>query len=278
MAFFEPLEKISSWRRISTAMWGEHNSPQVLGFDDVDVTNATALIEECREKLGVRVTITHIVIATVAKILNEYPDFNALLVRGKPVRRKNVDVFVQVSVKGAQKGDADLSGVKVKKADELSIIDIATYLNNRADRVRKGKDKEIEETKRLMDSMPAGALKFMLNALTRLTFDMELDLSKLGVKPDPFGSAMVTNVGGFGVSVGFAPLIPAARTPIIFLLGRVEDKVVAMDGEAVIRKMIRMSGTFDHRLLDGYQIGLICSRLKQLIEEAHELRPPELDA
>lgn len=267
MALFKPLEKISSWRRISTAMWSEHTSPQVTGFDDVDMAEAEEVIEELRQKTGEKITVTHLWVKSLAQVYARYPQLNAVIVRGKPMQRKSIDIFVQVSVPTSKgSADADLSGVKIRNADQKTVLEIARELNQRASGVRKGTDKEIEDTKRLMDTIPGPVLKLLMRGITNLTFDLELDLTSLGVKPDPFGSGMVTNCAGFGVHAGFAPLVTLARTPMIFLLGRTDAKPVVRDGEIVIRPMMRACATFDHRLLDGYQIGLACTQVKEFVE------------
>lgn len=267
MSMFKPVETISSWRRISTAMWDEHNSPQVLGFDDVDMTQFNEVLEELREKSGEKVTVTHAFVKAIAQVYARFPQLNVLVVRGKIVQRKSIDIFVQVSVpKSKGSADADLSGVKIKNVDQKTLVDIARELRERAEKVRKGQDKDIEDSKRLMDALPGPLLKVLMRGLTKVMFDAEIDLTAIGVKPDPFGSAMVTNVGGFGVHAGFAPLVTLARTPAIFLLGRTEDKPVVRDGEIVIRPMMRSCATFDHRLLDGYQIGLLCTMVKDFVE------------
>lgn len=268
MSRFEKLDRISSWRRIAGVMWGEANSPQVLGFDDVEFTAINELIPKIRKETGVNVTPTHFAVKSVGNLFKKYPDLNVLMVRGQPMRRKSIDIFVQVAVKGkGGAGGADLSGIKIKNVDQKSVVDIAKEISDRANKVRTGKDKDIEQTKRLFDSVPGFVLRKLLKVLDGAIFDMEMDLTRFGVKPDPFGSAMVTNCSSFGVHAGFAPLIPAARTPVIFLIGRTDDKPVVRDGEVAIRPICRLTGTFDHRLLDGYQIGLICDEFKKGLED-----------
>jgi pyruvate dehydrogenase E2 component (dihydrolipoamide acetyltransferase) len=251
-------------------MWGEHSSPQVLGFDDVDMTEAHKLIEDIKEAFDVKVTATHLTVATIAAILKNKPHLNAVRVGGRAMQRKDVDIFVQVAVGVGDK--ADLSGIKIRNADTKNVIELAEEISDRARKVRKGEDKDIEQSKRLADAMPSTILRQFVNFVTFLSFDAGMDLTKIGVKPDPFGSVMVSNVAPFGVHAGFAPLIPAARTPIIILIGRTDPKPVVIDGEIVIRPIQRMTATFDHRLLDGYQIGVICSELKVRMEGCVEMR------
>ena len=38
-------------------------------------------------------------------------------------------------------------------------------------------------------------------------------------------------------------------------MGKMEQKPVVRDGEIVIRTMLPLTGTFDHRIVDGMQIG-----------------------
>jgi pyruvate dehydrogenase E2 component (dihydrolipoamide acetyltransferase) len=268
MSRFVPLEHISSWRRLANFMWGEHTSPQVLGFDDVNMTEVQRLAPLLSEASGVKVTATHFAVKTMGTVIDRYPDLNVLMVRGQPMRRKTVDIFVQVAIQSSGVGGADLSGIKVKDVNKKSVVEIAREISERSTRVRKGQDKNIESTKRLMDAVPRPILGALLKGVNKAMFDAEVDLGRLGVKFDPFGSAMITNCASFGVHAGFAPLIPLARTPLIFLLGRTDPKPVVENGtDVVVRPVCRHAGTFDHRLLDGYQIGLICSEYKKLMED-----------
>ncbi len=267
MARFAELEKISSWRRIATAMWPEALSPQILGFDDMDFTNLHEVLEELREESGENVSVTHFAVKSIGTIMAENPELNALVIRGKVRRRTTVDVFVQVAIKGTgDAGGADLSGVKVRDVDKKTIVEVAAALNGRALKVRKGKDAEIEKTKRMLDLVPGFVLGGMMKVLDRAMFDLGINTTAIGVKPDPFGCAMVSNCASFGVHAGFAPLVPMSRTPIILLIGRTDPKPVVHEDEIKIRPVCRSTGTFDHRVLDGYQIGLICSEFKRYME------------
>lgn len=274
MSAFHPLERVSSWRRLSTAMWDEHVSPQVLGFDDIDMTELNALLAELREASPERLTVTHFVIKAIGTVMARHPDLNVLLIRGRPMRRSSVDVFVQVAIpKTGGAGAADLSGVQVKEVDTKSVFEIARELRERAERVRGGDDKQMEKAKRSMDRVPRFLLRRLLSTLSNLTFDWGFDLRSIGVERDAFGCAMVTNCAGFGVNTAFAPLVPAARTPVIFLLGRTEDRAVVRSGQVVARPIMRVGGTFDHRLLDGFQIGVISREFISLLENPRQLLP-----
>ena len=114
---------------------------------------------------------------------------------------------------------------------------------------------------------------------TALMFDLGLDLAKLGVPFDPLGSVIVTNVGVLGVEQGFAPLMPQSRTPALFTVGKIRDKVIAVEGRPAVRPVLTLGGTFDHRIVDGAHLGKISRTLKRILEApAEHLDPVEAPA
>jgi pyruvate dehydrogenase E2 component (dihydrolipoamide acetyltransferase) len=107
----------------------------------------------------------------------------------------------------------------------------------------------------------------MLKTVEYLTYDLGLDLRKLGLPHDQFGSVMITNVGMFGLPVGFAPLVPFSRVPILLTIGAIEARPKAVEGKVEIRPMVTVGATFDHRLLDGFQAGRIARRFRAVVED-----------
>ena len=58
-------------------------------------------------------------------------------------------------------------------------------------------------------------------------------------------------------------LMPAAKVPAVIVLGKVEEKPVVRQGEIVIRTILPLTGTFDHRIVDGAQIGKLARGIKR---------------
>jgi pyruvate dehydrogenase E2 component (dihydrolipoamide acetyltransferase) len=71
----------------------------------------------------------------------------------------------------------------------------------------------------------------------------------LGVEDLRGGTFTITNVGPLGGTA----LIPAINYPEVAILGmgKVQDKPVVRDGEIVVRKVLPVSLSFDHRVADG---------------------------
>ena len=86
------------------------------------------------------------------------------------------------------------------------------------------------------------------------------------ISPDDLvgGTFTITNLGNYGVDA-FTPVINLPELAILGL-GRIQDKVVPVNGVAEIRKMMTLSLVFDHRLVDGAPAAKFLAAVKSLIE------------
>ena len=78
---------------------------------------------------------------------------------------------------------------------------------------------------------------------------------------------------GIGLNTGMTALMPAAKVPCVVVLGKIEEKPVVRRGEIVVRTILPLTGTFDHRIVDGMQIGKLARGLKRAFR-----KPEWLDA
>lgn len=79
------------------------------------------------------------------------------------------------------------------------------------------------------------------------------------------GTFTVTNVGAIG-GTGMIPIINYPESAILGL-GRVDKKPVVKDDEIVIRNILPMTLSFDHRIADGVQAARLIKQLKQMLED-----------
>ncbi|MBI4729412.1 MAG: 2-oxo acid dehydrogenase subunit E2 [Acidobacteria bacterium] len=245
--------RTTGWRKIATAVWGWPRDPQIYGRVELDARPILRAVEVLRARSGARVTVTHLVVRALGLALRDSPSINTRLVFGRFRPRDAVDVFVIVST-GAGK---DLSGVKVTRVDEKGAGDIAREIEERAGGIRGGRGAEIERGKGLLAAMPYWLLRIVLRVAAFLTSDLGLNLRRLGLPRDAFGSAMVTSVGMFGVPEGFAPLSPMYRVPLIVLVGEVERRPWA-DGDSVsVQPALTVTATIDHRWADGHGLAAL---------------------
>ena len=66
---------------------------------------------------------------------------------------------------------------------------------------------------------------------------------------------------------------PIINHPEVAILGinRIHDRPVARDGEVVVRKMMYLALSFDHRVIDGAVGAAFCNELKRYLENPGEL-------
>jgi pyruvate/2-oxoglutarate dehydrogenase complex dihydrolipoamide acyltransferase (E2) component len=250
---FRRADHLSSWRRLAVHVWRTPTDPTVYGVLEVDMRRSLEWLAEANRAGGARVTPTHLVVRAIAKAIAETPAANAMVALGRVYVRDSVDVYCQVATDGGR----DLSGVKIRHADRKAPCEIADELGELARKVREGRDPGSEHTKRVLGRVPDALLRPLLRITGFLTFDLRLDLSSLGIAYDQFGSAMVSNVGGFGLHNGLAPLVPVSRAPIVLLVGEVSDRPLAENGQVIAAPMLNIGATFDHRLIDGYQASVM---------------------
>ncbi len=94
--------------------------------------------------------------------------------------------------------------------------------------------------------------------------------------PDDFsgGTFTISNLGMFEVD-GFTPIINQPQAAILGV-GRIAAKPVAVNNEVVIRQMMTLSLSFDHRIVDGGPAARFLQRIKHLIERPFALLLPAL--
>lgn len=263
MTYRKP-EKLGSFRRFALAFWGPPSDGTIYGHLFVDATNMLALSKQVEAEHGVKLTPGHFVGKGLALGMRAAPQFNSKIIWGKPYQKDTVDVYFQVDVEGGK----DLSGVLIERADEKSIVEIAKELRERATALRAGRDKQYEQTQKgLFAKFPPFLIKKILQFLCFMEFNLGLPLTFLpGVKSDPFGTCMLTNVGMMGIDVAYAPLIPVTRVGVISLVGRIMDEPMVVNGEIKVRPKLTASATFDHRLGNGAQIGMLVRTARAFME------------
>ena len=266
---FRPLDKTSSWRRLAPHVWSRPQDPTVYGVMELVVDRALPYLEALSDHTGTKVRLTHLVTKALGLAIAQNPAANGIISRGQVQVRTSVDIFVQVATEGGR----DLSGSKIRDIDQKSLVQIAREIAERAERVRQHKDAGVERTKGMVQSLPSAVLGRVVRFLEVLIYDLQLDLSRFGIEPDQFGSAMVSNIGnfeGFGMSFALAPLVPISRVPIVVLIGEVQRKPVVEDDQIVVRPVVTLGCTFDHRMIDGAQGAAMAAILRRVVEDPEQ--------
>ncbi len=83
------------------------------------------------------------------------------------------------------------------------------------------------------------------------------------------GTFTITNGGVFGSLLS----TPILNPPQVGILGlhKIEERPVALGGEVVIRPMMYVALSYDHRIVDGREAVQFLVRVKELIEDPETL-------
>jgi len=263
--------KIHGWRKLAGSFWGPPNDPQFYGDLELDAGNLLEYLHAVRERTGTHVTVTHAVGRAVAHALDCVPDLRVRLAHGREYARESTDVFFIIAADGGE-----LTGCKVERADEKSMVEVAEELESSQQAIASGADESFGKAKRMLQVLPPRVLRSAMNLSAWLTSDLNLDLPVLGVRRQAFGSAMITSIGMWGISRAYSPLAGYYRVPVLVLVGAVTQRPVAVSGQVVVRPMLTLTATFDHRYADGFQAAKFAQAVQDYCAHPDRFEPAGL--
>ena len=79
------------------------------------------------------------------------------------------------------------------------------------------------------------------------------------------GSLTITNLGMFGIDI-FTPIINIPEASILGV-GQIKKRTVVVEDEIVIRPMMWLSYSYDHRLIDGVPASKFMKHVKEFLEK-----------
>ena len=220
----EEITSLSSMREvIARHMIESFQTPHFYLTVEVDgqelVKTRTQLIPLIESKIGIRLTITDLLIKIVAKALDDNPSVNCAYADGSVKLFRRIDIGLVTSVEGG------LIVPVIRRANKMSLAEISQARAELAQRARDG--------------------KLSLGEMRGSTFT-------------------ISNMGMFGIDQFNAILQPPEAA--ILAVGRLADKAVVRDGQIVIRPMMTLTLSIDHRVLDGAIGAQFLKSMKNYIE------------
>ncbi len=110
------------------------------------------------------------------------------------------------------------------------------------------------------DRMSFSELEQVINDYGKRAKDNKLELSEL-----QGGTFTISNGGVYG-SLLSTPIVNPPQSGILGLHA-MQDRPVALNGQVVVRPMMYIALTYDHRLIDGREAVTFLKRIKQCVEE-----------
>jgi pyruvate/2-oxoglutarate dehydrogenase complex dihydrolipoamide acyltransferase (E2) component len=226
------------------------------------------------------VTVHHLLVACVGRLLREFPEANARVVGGRIVRLEGVNVGVPVSLLGHPGGRTgrELSLALLERADQKSLVELSRESAAAVGAERRGRSSRwtIRQAIRAAEVAPRGILECGLDALDRLAstpagaelafrlLPMSTGLTNPGSE---FGRGARLGDGVLFRAAAFAPPSRLVHLGTLWGVSVLQDEVVAIGGRPEVRPMLPILFVFDHRLFDGAVAGRMLLRLGQLLRE-----------
>lgn len=115
----------------------------------------------------------------------------------------------------------------------------------------------------------AESLTFAQIELTIQDFAVRAQENRIGLEELKGGTFSISNGGVYG-SMLSTPIVNPPQSGILGLHA-IQDRPVARDGQVVIRPMMYLALTYDHRLVDGRDAVTFLKRIKECIESPERL-------
>ena len=128
-------------------------------------------------------------------------------------------------------------------------------------------------------SSPSGLVVPVLRDADKLSFaEIEKNIGALGVKArdgklspnDLTGGTFTISNGGIFGSLMSTPILNPPQSGILGM-HKIQERPMAVDGEVVIRPMMYLALSYDHRIIDGREAVTFLVRLKDAIEDPQRL-------
>jgi len=268
------------------ASWSAPSEGTIFGVLECNADPLVAYLQEHEKKTGVKISVTTLVVKALALSLRDAPSMNCHILAGKFIPNKSIDISCLVAVDEGK----DLANAKLRDADNRSLNELHADIRSKAEKLRKHQDKDFESSKAIINILPVFAIRIILNLVGFLSSGVGLSIPFLGVRPFPFGSAMVTSVGMLGVQQAFIPFTPFTRVPLLLMVGETTKKAVVVpvnpesaaavsEGKEIssdqwkvaIQTRLTLTATIDHRFVDGTEAAKVGKKMRYLVENPHLL-------
>jgi pyruvate dehydrogenase E2 component (dihydrolipoamide acetyltransferase) len=260
----------SDWRKVASTIYQKPIDSKIYGTVELDVTELEKFVSRKRKE-GIKTTITYLLTLIIGRAMRETaPELNTYVKRGKIVQREKVNGTVSVLMPGGEMGS-----VMVEDADKKTVTEISDQIAEAIRNSRKGDENDTMQSKNMLAKFPWPFRKWLFRLYRTVTIHWGISLPGIGLDSNSFGSYVISNIGTVGLDTGYGSLLPSSNVSLVMILGSIQNKPAVINNEIVPRRIMLLSATLDHRVVDGSHGGLLFRAIKYMIKnpEILEKRP-----
>jgi hypothetical protein len=202
------------------------------------------------DEIGQRVTVTAFLLKCISIAQKNHPASRTFTLLG--ARRVTYeDITAGFTVERIVDGEPIVFFGEIEHSAEVSLVDLASALKNYS-------DADLMSVPKLRQQLTFARMPWLVRQVIFTAAELFPRL-RLMCMASTFG---LSNLGSIGITACFGPSVCTS----VFGVGGVADRVVAIDGEVAIRRMMTLSLSFDLRAMSPGQAAAFLQEVRHLAE------------
>ncbi len=239
----------------------------------IDFSASKAWLEGLNQR-GLRISLHHLIMGSVARVMREFPSANARIFGSRIVRKEEVGIVMPVNLLG-HPGErrSELTLTVQKAVDGKSLQELAAQSRQDVESTRQGTalDPFTKFMFQFAEKAPGPLFRGGLSIMDTIS---QSRIGEFFYALTPFTTA-ISNPGAAipqapGVWLrGAAISLPQRLVHVGSLWGvsPVQEEVVPVEGRAEVRPILPVVLVFDHRLVDGVMAGRMLQRFAEILQQ-----------
>lgn len=261
--FYHHCRSPNSFRRkFAIASWSEPAEPVLYLREEVEMEPLEAFIERHNAaNPDAKITLTAIVARALGAALGKSGKTYGKISFGHYVPLASVDIGVAVDV-----GGQNIANLVLRGCNTNSISNLAEQMRVAVKPLKENRDAKFNKQVRTFTNVPSFIFQPLLSLILWINYDLGIPLPFLHLQREGFGCAVLTNVTGWHIRDTFAPLVPPLNSIACMLMNKPVERAVVRDGQVVVRRIMNLNTTFDHRFADGSDADKMLRTLHEVLE------------
>jgi pyruvate/2-oxoglutarate dehydrogenase complex dihydrolipoamide acyltransferase (E2) component len=222
---------------------------------EVDVSVPRGLMRGREDGAEPRPSLTAYVVACLARVIKEHPQFNAMVARGRMITLE--DITIGVLVERSIGDELVPESLPIHSADSKSVFEITTIL----------RQAQVAADERLGGLSGATWVRLVPSAMFRTMIRLA---SRSVSMTRRYGVVSVTSVGMF--VNGPVWLYPLSASTVALSVGGIVERPVVVEGEVRSVEHLCLTVSFDHDIIDGAPAARFTEALRKTISSGAVLK------
>ncbi len=225
-----------------------HRDDAVVYFDTyARADKLLAYVAKAREHF--HCDMTHCLVAACMIGLTRAPRMNRFVV-GRRLYQRNHQAITFSAKRVRKDHSAKLTAIKTTLREGETFRDLVTRIQGNIEVERSGKETYVEKEMNLLARIPRAVMVRAVGIAKWLDYHNLLPASF--IKGDGmYTSIFVANLGSIGMAAGYHHLYDWGTCPLFMMVGQVEERPMAVDGQVVVERVIPIRWSYDERIDDA---------------------------